>query len=453
MLVKELDIFINAPHQLLSDDLMRRRTWVAFLLLLLGIGVTWTLVTLALGMPIIPDPALAIVAICVILLSLNYIGLKLNLTVPILNSCVCIMLFLNSLETGGIYSTSIKWFVVIFFISVLFVSRVHLIFWGLICISLITYLFYIHPGDAYFIIPVDRKAILLEKVLFYLTAGIFIFIIYRTQEVQKKDVEKKNDELENYSSQLIQQSDNLELLTHQLEESNERLVDFAHSTSHDLMQPINTISSFAELISKDIEQNKVSDKTIQMLKFVKESSVKIKSLIKNSLERTKLDNQIELNYQKHDMNDLVKEVLGRLAYQINQTNAKIEVSNLPSVYLDGIQISRVFQNLISNAMKYTKSGQRPTLKIYCKSQKSEFLFTIEDKGKGIADGMLDKIFEPYFQTNSRSQIGYGIGLGNCKKLIEDVGGRIWAESELGQYTKIYFTIPNKGHLSKNPLPI
>lgn len=160
------------------------------------------------------------------------------------------------------------------------------------------------------------------------------------------------------------------------------------------------------------------------------------------LEYSKANSQ-KLKLQRHDINKLLDEVLFDLDYDIKAKKAVIITENLPQqIMIDPIKVKQVFQNLISNALKFVPKDIAPHIKINYTEHDDAHLITFNDNGIGIENKYKELIFEPFNSLNSKSLYdGTGIGLSICKKIIEHHGGRIWVDSSLGKGASFHISMP------------
>jgi PAS domain S-box-containing protein len=222
------------------------------------------------------------------------------------------------------------------------------------------------------------------------------------------------------------------------------LEQFAYIASHDLQEPLRTIVSFSELLETQCtDDNNEAAKTY--IKFISNSSKRMQQLIKGLLDYSRVGKHRELSYV--DCNLIVSEVISDLNSAIQESNAQITVGPLPSLNAYALEIRLLFQNLISNALKFRHSGTTPTIKITAKAEKKHWHFTVQDNGIGISEEDCEKIFIIFKRLHNRNEYeGIGIGLSHCKKIIELHGGEIWVESKLNEGSTFNFTIPNNKHL-------
>lgn len=238
----------------------------------------------------------------------------------------------------------------------------------------------------------------------------------------------------------------ISLLASELKQSNEELERFADVASHDLKEPLRMINNFSELLEHKYS-NKLDERGLKHLKFIRNGSEKMLSMVHSVLSYSKIQKE-ELSLEKIEITNLLEDLLKSIELIIKESKAKIDFKNMPVVYGDPIQIGRVFQNLILNAIKF-KGENLPVIKISAelfkedKAGNKKWLFTIKDNGIGIDSKHQKKIFIVFKKLHSNQEYpGIGIGLAECKKIIESHNGTIGVESEgKGMGASFYFTLP------------
>ena len=223
-----------------------------------------------------------------------------------------------------------------------------------------------------------------------------------------------------------------------LQRSNEDLQRFANMASHDLQEPLRTITSFSQLLAKRNEQ-KLDDDSRTFLRYIVDGAARMKSLIRDLLEYSRHTGAEHPAPVPVDCNIAVSLVLQHLHLTIEESHAAIAVDRLPLVLGQETRIVQVFQNLIGNALKYCTS--RPEVRISSFREGNFWVFAIQDNGIGIAPEYQNRIFV-LFQRLHRSDEypGSGIGLATCKRIIEQYGGRIWVHSTPGVGSTFYFSL-------------
>jgi signal transduction histidine kinase len=227
----------------------------------------------------------------------------------------------------------------------------------------------------------------------------------------------------------------------ELERKNRELEQFAYVASHDLQEPLRTISGFVELFQKRYKGN-LDDNADKYLDYILSSSTRMKVLITDLLEYSRIGRNKEI--ESVDCNKVLLDVLLDLDAAIKETKTDIRSDHLPVIPGYSMEIKQLFQNLIFNAIKFRKKGVNPCIKISAHRERDYFQFTVEDNGIGIAKEHHERIFIIFQRLHNRSEYaGSGIGLSHCKKIVELHKGRIWLESEQGKGTTFYFTIPQQ----------
>lgn len=233
----------------------------------------------------------------------------------------------------------------------------------------------------------------------------------------------------------------LEELLQGLERSNKELEQFAYVSSHDLQEPLRMISSYLALLSKNY-QDVLDERARTYIDIAVDGAKRMANLIRDLLSYSRLTSRA-MPFEATDLNVVVNEVINDLELVIEETNAKIIVNQLPVVKADPLQMKQLFQNLISNALKF-RSEDHPSVEIRAQKKSKEWIFSVSDNGIGIEPDFYERIFEIFQRLHTIDEYpGTGIGLALCKKIVDHHNGRIWAESSRGQGTIFHFTLPAK----------
>jgi signal transduction histidine kinase len=231
---------------------------------------------------------------------------------------------------------------------------------------------------------------------------------------------------------------NLQSKNMELERKNKELEQFAYVASHDLQEPLRTISSFVGLFEQQY-RGKLDDRADKYLTYIVQSSSRMKVLITDLLEYSRIGNKKEL--AQVDCNVILKEVVDDLNVAIGESNAHVTAGELPVITGYPTEIKQLFQNLIFNAIKFRKKDIAPWITVAAKRDGDYWKFEFADNGIGIAPEHHTRIFIIFQRLHTRNEYpGSGIGLSHCKKIVELHKGKIWLESETGQGTTFYFTI-------------
>jgi PAS domain S-box-containing protein len=227
--------------------------------------------------------------------------------------------------------------------------------------------------------------------------------------------------------------------TAELERKNKELEQFAYVASHDLQEPLQTTSGFVQLLRKQYH-SRLDPTADQYIDYVVQASGRMKTLIKDLLDYSRIGRGNES--RQVDCNVLVQEVLADLHNVIVENDVHIKTDQLPMLYnAYPSELKSLFQNLVSNSIKFRKPGLTPVLHIEAQQTNGFWQFSVKDNGIGIEDQYLEKIFVIFQRLHNRSTYdGSGIGLAHCKKIAELHGGKIWVHSEPGIGSTFYFTI-------------
>jgi PAS domain S-box-containing protein len=227
----------------------------------------------------------------------------------------------------------------------------------------------------------------------------------------------------------------------ELAASNAELERFAYIASHDLQEPLRMVSSFLQLLQKKYK-GQLDEKADQYIHYAVDGAERMKALIMDLLEYSRAGSSKE-TFGRVETETIVKEVGDIFREKVIAARAQVDISSLPVVWGDKVQLLQLFQNLLSNALKY-HADRTPVIRIRAREEPGCWLFSVEDNGIGIDPQFFDKIFIIFQRLHNKNDYsGTGIGLAICKKIVERHGGRIWVESSPDQGSTFYFTIGKK----------
>jgi len=235
-----------------------------------------------------------------------------------------------------------------------------------------------------------------------------------------------------------------ENLIGELERSNQELQQFAYIASHDLQEPLRTISSFTQLLARRYK-GQIDKDADEFIDFIVDGTNRMQAMIKDLLKYSRVQTRGE-EFKLTDVQNALDQALFNLKVTIDENNAEITHDNLPVVTADEKQLIQLFQNLIGNAIKFKKPDEHPKIHILSRKdeENKEYILGVSDNGIGMDQQYAGRIFELFQRLHTRDEYkGTGIGLAVAKKIVERHGGRIWVESELGVGSTFYFTIPIK----------
>jgi PAS domain S-box-containing protein len=229
--------------------------------------------------------------------------------------------------------------------------------------------------------------------------------------------------------------------TEALMRSNEELQQFAYVASHDLQEPLRTVSIYAQLLGKKY-QGQLAGDADQFIRFIVDGSRRMEVLIHDLLEFSRVDARGTDSFVRMHCTEALQDSIRNISTLIGETDAALTWDALPWVTGDPVQVTRLFQNLLVNAIKY-RSEDRPRIHIAANRQSGHWLFSVRDNGIGIEPQYTEKVFGIFrcLQPRDKSS-GSGMGLAICRKIVTRHEGRIWVESALGKGTTVYFTLPD-----------
>ncbi len=255
----------------------------------------------------------------------------------------------------------------------------------------------------------------------------FIFSLYRNHSKNNKILAIKNEEIEFQNNKLIS--------------SNQALEQFAYIVSHDLKEPLRSVSCYSSLIESRYH-NQLDDLGKESIGFIRSSVKRMYSLLDDILNYSRSIKKVGDHTELVDVNQAVQTVIKNLEYSIEESNAKVKILKpLPQINANQIQIVTLFQNLIGNAIKF-RNGKVPEVKISCSEKEEEVIFEVKDNGIGISEEYHDKIFQVFKRLNPKKDFeGSGVGLALCSNIVEQLDGKIWLESKEGNGATFFFSVP------------
>lgn len=249
-------------------------------------------------------------------------------------------------------------------------------------------------------------------------------------------------ERDRHTREIARRAEELSRYATELEHANDELKEFAYVASHDLTEPLRTIGGFVQLLQKRYE-GQLDESADEFIDFIVDGTERMQALIEGLLSYSRTGRS-EMVQARVDLNDTLNKAIGALAASISEADADIEMGDLPVVGGDEAQLSRLFENLISNGVKF-RGERKPLLKIGAELHSGAWHFFVSDNGIGIDERHRERIFNVFQRLHGAGEYqGTGIGLSICKKVVERHGGRIWVEETPGGGSTFKFVLPVLG---------
>lgn len=300
---------------------------------------------------------------------------------------------------------------------------------------------YLPSGDWYLYVKLKNPRYL-DRSIEFLIYGIVLSLIVAlylrklAEEPIKLEnlVDKKTADLEKLNIEL-------EARAKELTKVNKELEYFAYIISHDLQEPLRMITSFLTQLEKKYN-DVIDEKGKKYIFFAVDGAKRMKNIILDILEFSRVGKYTEKK-ESIDLNKIIKEI--ETFYKMESENGEINYENLPTIHSFRSPIFQIFQNLISNAFKYSKENSKPIVNIKVVNEtEKEITIAVEDNGIGIENEYLEKIFILFQRLHKREgDKGSGLGLAIVKKIVENLNGTIWVTSEINVGSTFYFTLPKE----------
>jgi len=282
-------------------------------------------------------------------------------------------------------------------------------------------------------IPIEDSAAPIRDANGSVTGVVLVF----RDAIQRREAERVKEEA---AAEMARHSE-------LLERTNAELQHFAYAVSHDLREPLRTITAYTQLVRRH-GAAQLDSKSIECLQFIVAAADRMGLLIDGLLGYCKAGETTDIPLTACRMEEVVASALGNLNGSIEQSHAVVTHHPLPAIMGDRTHLEQLLQNLIGNALKYRREDV-PRVHIAARFLGKEWLFSVADNGQGIPPQHQTQIFELFRRLHGQQYPGSGIGLATCKRLVERYGGRIWVESEAGKGSTFYFTLPAGAEISQS----
>jgi signal transduction histidine kinase len=263
-----------------------------------------------------------------------------------------------------------------------------------------------------------------------------VAVLLRMQQ-QKRELIEKNLALEKAEAHTKQLNEELQKNVAQLEQANKELESFSYSISHDLRAPIRSLLGFADILREDLKDN-ASPGVSSHLETILRNANKVNRMIDDLLEFSRVGKK-EISKSMINMDEVVNSVLANAG----ATNVSIEIHDVLPAMADRALIRHVWENLISNAIKYSSKKAMPAVQIGSQKNDREIQYYIKDNGAGFDMRYAEKLFGLFQRMHRQNEFeGTGVGLAIAQRIIARHGGKIWAEAKVNEGATFYFVLPS-----------
>lgn len=234
--------------------------------------------------------------------------------------------------------------------------------------------------------------------------------------------------------ELEERQDELDAVVDELKRSNRELEEFAYAVSHDLKEPLRMISSYLGLLERRYGEE-LDEEATEFIEFAVDGASRMRDRIGDLLTYSRISRQGE-SFERVDCEAVVEEVRSNLTVAIDETDAEVTTGSLPTVHGDHGQLIHLFQNLVSNAIKYSEDA--PRIHVDAERDDQQWVVSVSDEGVGIPTDRLDRVFDLFYTNGGADSTGIGLAL--CEKIVTRHGGEIWVDSTPGEGTTFSFTL-------------
>ncbi len=347
----------------------------------------------------------------------------------------------EAMVTGGIYSDNMMWLYICPMLAFLFADKKWGVIWSVLIVTYHTYLLKLElsPLPSFQLQLVDDPYYFYASYLcLFLTVLGLIYIFKSGQDAYIRDLSKQRNLLMQQKEEIQQQADELRRQEQKLKKMNADLEQFAFVVSHDLREPLRTIGTYTNLIGQELKQSG-NQKTDEYIYFVKDGAERLKKMISNVLDDIRNE---EKDKKLINLNDIMPVVINNLSSTIREKSASINYMDLPQVMGYSTAYIQLFQNLISNSIKFQKEGELPKIQITASRVNGSHYIKVADNGIGIPQEHLSRIFTLGERAGIETAYrGHGIGLSTCKKIVDRFDGDILVDSEINRGTIFTIKLP------------
>jgi signal transduction histidine kinase len=349
-------------------------------------------------------------------------------------------------QTGGLNSDNLLWLILTPLIALLFSNKKSGFIW-LSALIMYTIGLYFYDDSIIQTVTFDKSYYLISYIFLFLTifSTILIFehgqiLIIKLLEQQKQELNEQKKQLELKNQEILDQKIQLEKIGSKLKETNYALEHFAATAAHDLREPLRMISMYTGLAQRRM-LNIPDARRDEYMNYATDGATRMSVLLDNLLSFSRSGRQVQ-DLKAVNLNTVLYNVILNLSVVLKDTGASITSAQLPTLTTSESDMSQLFQNLIANAVKFRKENIISEVEIGYIERKKNHIITIKDNGIGIKKEHQTKVFAIFQRLNGREKYdGSGIGLATCRKIVENIDGKIWLQSEEGEGTTFFIAIP------------
>ncbi len=345
-------------------------------------------------------------------------------------------------NTGGLHSDNLLWLVVSPLIPLLFANKLSGFIWLSIQLGFIYYLYVttdeaalsallLNTAKVYFLISYTSLFIVIffVVVIFEFGQGLIIQLLHSQKEL-----------LEDQKAEIAEKNAALQRIEEKMKHTNAELENFAFAASHDLKEPLRMIGMYTQLLKRRMN-TQIDPVNEEFMGYITDGVSRMQHLLDDLLQYSRLGRD-HTDIKEVDINSILFVVIHNLMPVMNETKAEIITQDLPKIMASSTAMIQLFQNLIANAIKFRKKDSVPQISIKVKENTEGYLFSIKDNGIGIKKEYTNRVFNIFERLNTRQDYeGSGIGLATCKKIVENMSGRIWVRSIEGEGSTFYILFP------------
>jgi signal transduction histidine kinase len=355
-------------------------------------------------------------------------------------------------SSGGLYSDNLIWMIISPMIALLFTNKKSGCIWLLALLSFVEYQYYIFDSgnSSGSFNPTESTYYFISFFTLFIFIYGIITIFERGQELIINKLREQKKLLEAQQLEIIQKNNELKIIEEQLLLSNKELEHFAFVASHDMKEPLRMIGMYTQLTQKKLN-GQLEASTMEYMNYVTDGVSRMQNLLNDLLQYSRL-NKNQKDKKAVNMNNIVAVVTHNLQVSIRDTHTEIISEPLPILTASISEMTQLFQNLVANSIKFRQIDVFPKIEIGIKDEAENYVFSFKDNGIGIEEKYKERVFNVFEKLHNHSEYeGSGIGLSTCRKIVQNMGGKIWIESEFGVGTTFYFTLPKGKESINSPL--